>query len=142
MWVFMNKLKAGAILCVLFSGFAVPAQAQFVKGPAASQTDFNTKGASRETALKLKFDGIDLASFERASHQAVQRDVYSRVRTEVNRAGIKATPAEMDMATKRIIRLLKSEHVRAELSKNSSARVTINVDLTFQPLSTEATFKF
>jgi len=51
-------------------------------------------------------------------------------------------PAELERATNKIIKLLRSQYVRTELAKNSKARITINVDLTFQPLKTEASFQF
>lgn len=98
--------------------------------------------AQQNTPLTLKFDGIDLASFGAANAATVERDIYSRVRSAVKRAGIKATPTEMDRATKKIIKLLSSDYVRKELTKNSNARITINVDLTFQPLTTAASFQF
>jgi len=77
-----------------------------------------------------------LASYEKASPDTVKRDVYSRVRSAAKRGGVNAMPAELERATNKIIKLLRSQYVRTELAKNSKARITINVDLTFQPLKT------
>jgi len=142
MWIFKRDILAGASIIFLFTSIAAPASAQLIKGPAKNKTSIISVAAQQNAPLTLKFDGIDLASFEKADVETVKRDVYSRVRSAVKRADIDATPAEIDRATKRIIKLLRSNYVRQELAKNSNARVTINVDLTFQPLMTEASFQF
>lgn len=142
MWVFIREIIAGALIIILYSSMAGPAKAQSANTATRSTMPIISAAAKQDTPLTLKFDGIDLASFERADADTVKRDVYSRVRTAVKGAGINATPAEMERATRKIITLLRSSYVRQELSKNSNARVTINVDLTFQPLKTEASFQF
>ncbi len=142
MQVFIRDIIAGALIIILFLFMAVTANAQLLSQPARNKTPIIKVAAQQDAPLTLKFDGIDLASFEKSSATAVERDIRSRVRSAIKRAEIKATSAEIDQATDKIIKLLRSSYVRDELAKNSKARVTINVDLTFQPLTTEASFQF
>ena len=142
MKVFIKDIIAGALIIILFSSMATLAKAQPSNSAARNKTPIITVVAQQNRPLTLKFDGIDLASFEKASPAAVERDVHSRVRSAVKRASIKASAAEIERATQKIIKLLSSDYVRKELSKNKNASVTINVDLTFQPLTTAANFQF
>ncbi len=142
MWVFIKKITAGALIIILFSSMATVATSQPEDRLARYKTAIITVAAPQNTPLTIKFDGIDLASFEAVDAATVERDIRSRVRSAVKRAGIKATPAEIERATKKIIKLLGSDYVRKELTKNSKSSITINVGLTFQPLTTEATFQF
>ena len=142
MWIFIREITAGALIIILFTSMTGFASAQSSYTAARNKTPIITVAATQNMPLTLKFDGIDLAAYEKSTADAVQRDILSRVRSAVKRADIKASPAEMERATKKIITLLQSDYVRNELSKNNKARVTINVDLTFQPLTTEASFQF
>lgn len=142
MWVFIKTVIAGALIIILFSSMATVASSQPSEKLARNKTSIITMTAQQNTPLTLKFDGIDLASFEASNAATVERDIYSRVRSAVKRAGIKATPTEMDRATKKIIKFLNSDNVRKEIARNKHARININVDLTFQPLTTAATFRF
>jgi len=142
MRVFIREIRVGASIILLFSSMAVPSYAQFVQSPSRFKTEIISASAKQDTPLTLRFDGIDLSSFENARPDTVKRDIYSRVRSAVKRAGIQASPAEIESATNKIIKLLRSDYVREELAKNTKALITINVDLTFQPLTTEVTFQF
>ncbi len=133
MFVFVREIIAGALIFILIPSIAVPSFGQSANPAAIS---------AQNKPLTLKFDGIDLASFVSTDAAAHERDIYSRVRSAVRRAGIDANPAEMERATKKIIKLLRSEYIREELASNNKSRVVINVDLTFQPLTTAATFQF
>ena len=142
MWVFIKKVIAGALIIILFSSMATIASSQPAESSARHQSPIIMVAADRNTPLTLKFDGIDLASFGASRTAKVERDIRSRVRSAVKRADIAATPAEIDRATNKIIKLLNSDYVRNELSKNRKSRITINVELSFQPLTTSATFQF
>jgi len=133
MHVFIRKFIAGALILIFSSSIAVPSF-----GQSATPDSLSTQ----DEPLTIKFDGIDLTSFEDKSPAALERDIYSRVRSAVRRANVNANPAEMERATQKIIKLLRSEYIREELAKNSKSRIIINVDLTFQPLTTAATFQF
>jgi len=132
MRVFIREIIAGALIIILFSSIIVPSYGQSTI----------PVGASVAAPLTLTFDGIDLASYETASPAELERDIYSRVRSAVRGANMKANAAEMKRATQKIIKLLRSEYISQQLAKNSKSRVVINVDLTFQPLTTAATFEF
>ena len=142
MWIFIKEIIAGALILILFSSISAAASAQSERAYARNKTPIINVAARQDAPLTLKFDGIDLASYEKASPDTVKRDVYSRVRSAAKRGGVNAMPAELERATNKIIKLLRSQYVRTELAKNSKARITINVDLTFQPLTTEASFQF
>lgn len=133
MRVFIREIIAGALIIILYSSITASSYGQSAI-PAANSTQL--------APLTLKFDGIDLASFENTESATLERDIYSRVRTAVRTADVNASVEEMKRATQKIIKLLQSEYISQELAKNSKARVIINVDLTFQPLTTAATFQF
>ncbi len=144
MHIFIREIWAGALIIFLSTVLTTPsyAQAADAVAPKKHHTKQAAKLAAVQTApLTLKFDGIDLASFKKSDADTIYRDIYSRVRSAAKRADIDATPTEMERAAKKIITLLQSDYVTKELSKNSKARVTINVDLTFSPLTTEVNFQ-
>lgn len=142
MKVFIREILAGALIIILFSSMATLASAQSSEKPARNKKSIVAVASQQNAPLTLKFDGIDLASFGASRSAKMERDIHSRVRSVVKRSGIEATPAEIDRATKKIMKLLNSDYVRNELSNNKKARITINIDLTFQPLTTAATFQF
>ncbi len=140
MHVFIREVWAGALIILLSTTLTTPSYAQ-ADGSAPPKKHHAKQAAAQTAPLTLKFDGIDLASFQKSDADTIYRDIYSRVRSAAKRADIDATPIEMERATKKIITLLQSDYITKELSKNSKARVTINVDLTFSPLTTEVNFQ-
>ncbi len=140
MHIFIREVWAGALIILLSTVLTTPSYAQ-AASTATAQKQSSKQAAIQTAPLTLKFDGIDLASFNKSDAEAIYRDIYSRVRSAAKRADVDATPTEMERATKKIITLLQSDYITKELSKNSKARVTINVDLTFSPLTTEVNFQ-
>lgn len=136
MQIFIRMILAGASIILLCSNLTAQAYAQSDRKL--------VRETMQQTAppLTLRFDGIDIASFKTRSKTSIQRDIYSRVRMLAKQSNITATPAEMETAAQRILTLLMSDYVATELAKNKKASVSVTVDLTFQPLTTQASFKF